>query len=147
MRTEFAASEMRSREDRTAKIDVFWFALIWFGVLVGFPALGRTNTSKELGKLPARMCEWVDIPGFVPKFVPVLIGSGLSSNRRKRPSFDDIFEAVKENSGVSHAFISISRTVDLNWMILKQFSQATSCTRPDVNISGEPFHPLPKNWN
>jgi hypothetical protein len=88
---------MRSGEERTAKIDVFSFASILFKVVVGLPALGRTSTSEELRKLSMNPCERVDIPGFVPEFVSVLIGSGLSANPRERPSFNDISEALKNN--------------------------------------------------
>jgi serine/threonine protein kinase len=95
--SEFAAPEMRSGEKRTAKIDVFSFALILFEIVVGWPSVERTSASEELGKLPANACERVEIPGFVPTFVSVLIESGLSANPRERPSFDDISEALKEN--------------------------------------------------
>jgi hypothetical protein len=43
---------MRSGEERTAKIDVFSFALILFEIVVGLPVLGKTSSSEELGKLP-----------------------------------------------------------------------------------------------
>jgi serine/threonine protein kinase len=95
--SEFAATEMRSGQERTAKIDVFSFALILFEIVVGLPALGRTSTSEKLGKLSMNACERVDIPGFVPEFVSVLIESGLSANPRERPSFDDISESLKKN--------------------------------------------------
>jgi hypothetical protein len=88
---------MLSGGERTAKIDVFSFALILFEILVGLPAIGRTSASEELGKLPVNACERVAIPGFVPTFVSVLIESGLSANPQERPSFDDISEALKEN--------------------------------------------------
>jgi serine/threonine protein kinase len=95
--SEFAAPEMLSGEKPTAKMDVFSFALILFEVLIGWPALGGTNPSEELTKLPVNAYEWIVIPGFVPKFVCDLIESGLSGNTRERPSFDDISEALKEN--------------------------------------------------
>jgi serine/threonine protein kinase len=94
----FAAPEMLPGEERTAKIDVFSFALILFEIVVGLPALGRTSPSEELGKLPVNACECVEIPGFVPEFVSVLIESGLSAKPSKRPSFNDISEALKKNS-------------------------------------------------
>jgi serine/threonine protein kinase len=94
---EFAAPEMLSGEERTAKIDVFSFALILFEIVVGLPVFGGTSTPEEPGKLPVNACERVEIPGFVPKFISVLIESGLSANPRERPSFDDISEALKEN--------------------------------------------------
>jgi serine/threonine protein kinase len=112
----FAAPEMRSGEERTAKIDVFSFALIMFEIVVGVPALGMTSPSEELGKMPVNACERVEIPGFVPEFVSVLIVSGLSANPRERPSFDDISEVQKENyfriadgvdSGEVSAFVSL----------------------------------------
>jgi serine/threonine protein kinase len=78
--SEFEAPEMRSGEECTAKIDVFSFALILFEIVVGFPALRRTGASEGLGKLPVNACESVEIPGFVPEFVSVLIVSGLSAN-------------------------------------------------------------------
>jgi serine/threonine protein kinase len=95
--SEFAAPEMLSDEERTAKTDVFSFALILFEIVVGLPALGRTSPPEELGKLPVNACERVEIPGFVPEFVSVFIESGLSANPRERPSFDDISEALKTN--------------------------------------------------
>jgi serine/threonine protein kinase len=95
--SEFEAPEMRSGEERTAKIDVFSFALILFEIVVGLPALEKTNTSEGLEKLPVNACEHVEIPGFVPEFLFVLIESGLSANPRERPSFADISEVLKEN--------------------------------------------------
>jgi serine/threonine protein kinase len=95
--SEFEAPEMLSGEERTPKIDVFSFALILFEIVVGLPAIGRTSTSEESGKLPANACERVEIPGFVPEFVFVLIESGLSVNPRERPSFNDISEALNKN--------------------------------------------------
>jgi hypothetical protein len=89
---------MRAGEERTAKIDVFSFALILFEIVVGLPALGRTNASEELGKLPVNACERVESPGFVPTFIYVLIELGLSADPRERPSFDDIFEALEGNA-------------------------------------------------
>jgi hypothetical protein len=65
VRSVFAAPEMRSGEDCTAKIDVFAFALILFKIVVGLPALGRTGGSKGLRKLPVNACECIDISGFV----------------------------------------------------------------------------------
>jgi hypothetical protein len=88
---------MLSGEERTAKIDVFSFALILFEIVVGLPALGRTSPPEEPGKLPVSAWERVEIPGFVPEFVSGLIESGLSANPRERPSFDDIYEALKKN--------------------------------------------------
>jgi serine/threonine protein kinase len=95
--SEFAAPEMMSSEERTAKIDVFSFALILFEIVVGLPAFGRTGSPEDPGKLPVSVCERVEIPGFVPDFVSVLIESGLSANPQERPSFDDISEALKKN--------------------------------------------------
>jgi serine/threonine protein kinase len=94
---EFAAPEVRSGEECTAKIDLFSFALILFEIVVGLPALGKTSTSEELEKLPVKASERVEIPGFVPEFVSVFIESGLSANPRERPSFNDISEALKRN--------------------------------------------------
>jgi hypothetical protein len=88
---------MMTGEERTAKTDVFSFALILFEIVVGLPALGRTSTPEEPGKLPVSARERLEIPGFVPKFVSGLIESGLSANPRERPSFDDISETLKEN--------------------------------------------------
>jgi serine/threonine protein kinase len=114
--SEFAALEMMYSEERTAKIDVFSFALILFEIVVGLPALGRTSTPEEPGKLPVNVCERVEIPGFVPKFVSGLIVSGLSANPRERPPFDDISETLKESyfriadgvaSGEVSAFVSL----------------------------------------
>jgi hypothetical protein len=96
--SEFDAPEVRSGEECTAKIDVFSFALILFEIMVSLPALGRTSTSKGLGKLPMNACPRVEISGFVPEFVSVFIESGLSANPRDKPSFSDIFEALKNNS-------------------------------------------------
>jgi hypothetical protein len=39
----------------------------------------------------------LEIPGFVPEFISVLIESRLSIKPWKRPSFNDISEALKEN--------------------------------------------------
>jgi hypothetical protein len=89
---------MRPGSERTAKVDVFSFALILFEIVIGLPSLGRTGTSEELGKLPVNAYERVEIPGFVPEFISVLIESGLSANPREKPSFDDISEALKENN-------------------------------------------------
>jgi serine/threonine protein kinase len=96
--SEFEAPEMRSGEGRTAKIDVFSFALILFKIVVSLPVPGKTSTSEEVGKLPVNACERVGIPGFVPEFVSVLIESGLSAKPREKPSFGDIPEALKEDS-------------------------------------------------
>jgi serine/threonine protein kinase len=95
--SEFAAPKMQSGEERTARIDVFSFALILFEIVVGFPALGRTNASEEPEKLPVNVYERVEIPGFVPKFVSGLIESGPSANPRERHSFDDISEVLTKN--------------------------------------------------
>jgi serine/threonine protein kinase len=95
--SECEGSEMLSGEERTVKIDIFSFALILFEILVGFPALGKTSTSEELGRLPVNACEPVEIPGFVPTFVSVLIESGLSTNPSKRPSFKDVSEALRKS--------------------------------------------------
>jgi serine/threonine protein kinase len=95
--SEFEVPEMLSGEERTAKIDVFSFALILFEIVVGLPALGETSTSEQLGKLPVNARERAEIPAFVPEFVSALIKSGLSANPRERPSFNDISEALKEN--------------------------------------------------
>jgi serine/threonine protein kinase len=95
---EFAAPEVQYGQECTPKIDVFSFALILFEVVVGVPALGRTSTSEELGKLPVNACERVEIPGFVSGLVYLLIESGLSADPRERPSFDDIFEALEGNA-------------------------------------------------
>jgi serine/threonine protein kinase len=95
--SEFEAPEMLSGEERTAKIDIFSFALILFKIVVGLSALGETSTSEQLGKLPVNACERAEIPVFVPTFVSVLIQSGLSANPRERPSFNDISEVMKEN--------------------------------------------------
>jgi hypothetical protein len=54
------------------------------------------------------VCERVDIPGFVLEFVSVLSESGLSANPRERHSFNDISEALKENS------FSIADRIDLD---------------------------------
>jgi hypothetical protein len=81
----------------TAKVDVFSFALILFEIVLGLPALGRRNTSEGLEKLPVNACERIDIPGSIPEFVSVLIESRLSANPRERPSFNDIFDALKKN--------------------------------------------------
>jgi hypothetical protein len=89
---------MLSGEECTAKIDIFSFALILFEIVVGLSALGRTSTSEGPEKLPVNACECVEIPGFVPEFVSVLIESGLSANPRERPSFNDISEIMKENN-------------------------------------------------
>jgi serine/threonine protein kinase len=77
--SEFEPPEIRSGEERTAKIDVFSFALILFEIVVGLPALGKTSTSEGLGKLPVNVCRRVEITGFVPGFVSELTESGLSS--------------------------------------------------------------------
>jgi hypothetical protein len=50
--SEFVAPEMWSGEERTAKIDVFSFALILFEIVVILPALGSTSPSEGLGKMP-----------------------------------------------------------------------------------------------
>jgi serine/threonine-protein kinase len=65
----FAAPEMLPGEELTAKIDVFSFVLILFEIVIGLPALGQTNASEGLEKLPANLCECPEIPGFVPEFV------------------------------------------------------------------------------
>jgi hypothetical protein len=49
-----------------AKNDVFSFTLILFEIVIGLPALGRTSTSEELGKVPVNAHERAEIPGFVP---------------------------------------------------------------------------------
>jgi hypothetical protein len=95
--SEFAAPEMLPDGERTAKIDVFSFILILFEIVIGLQGIGKTSTSEEREKLPVNAHEHVEIPGFVPKFVSVLIGSGLSANPRERISFDDISKAPKEN--------------------------------------------------
>jgi hypothetical protein len=41
--SEFEAPEMPSAGKHTAKVDVFWFALILFEIVVGLPALESTN--------------------------------------------------------------------------------------------------------
>jgi serine/threonine protein kinase len=46
--SEFDAPELRSSEKRTAAIDIFSFALILCEIMVGLPALGRTNISEGL---------------------------------------------------------------------------------------------------
>jgi hypothetical protein len=71
--------------------------LILFKIVVGLPAIERTSASEELGELPVNACGRVEIPGFVPEFVSELIESGLSANPRKKPSFNNISEALKEN--------------------------------------------------
>jgi hypothetical protein len=88
---------MLSSEERTAKVDVFSFALVLFEIVAGLPALGKTSVSEELAKLPVNACERVEIPGFVPEFVAELIESGPSANIRERDSFDDISEILKKN--------------------------------------------------
>jgi serine/threonine protein kinase len=96
--SEFEVPEMLSGEERTAKVDVFSFALILFEILVGLPTLRRTCASEGLGRLPVNACECVEIPGFVPEFVSMLIEAGLSANPRERPSFNDVSETLKKNS-------------------------------------------------
>jgi hypothetical protein len=76
---------MLSGEEHTAKVDVFWFALILFEIVIGFPALGRTGASEELKKLLINACERVEIPGFVSMSVSMFAESGLSTNSSKRP--------------------------------------------------------------
>jgi hypothetical protein len=55
-----------------------------------------------------KTCERVEIPGFVPTFTFVLIESGLSASPQKRPSFDDVSEALKKN------YFVIAEGVDSN---------------------------------
>jgi hypothetical protein len=107
---------MLSGEACTAKIDVFLFALILCEIVISLPASGRTNAPEGTGKLPVDLCERVEIPGFRPKFVSILIEPGLSINPRERPSFHDLSEALKENcfriadgvdSGKVSAFVSL----------------------------------------
>jgi serine/threonine protein kinase len=93
--SEFAAPEMRSGEERTAKIDVFSFVLILFEIVVGLSFFGGINTSEEIGKLSVNVCERVDIPGFIPELASVLIESGLSDSQ-KSPSFNAISDVLKE---------------------------------------------------
>jgi hypothetical protein len=60
--------------------------------VIGLPVLGTANTLKGLGRLPVKASESVDIPGYVPKLVSVLIES--------EAAFNDISEAANENSGL-----------------------------------------------
>jgi serine/threonine-protein kinase len=59
--SEFEALEARSAEERTAKVDVLSFALILFEIVVGLPALGKTSTSEELGRLPVNALKFQDL--------------------------------------------------------------------------------------
>jgi hypothetical protein len=59
---------MRSGEHRTAKIDIFAFALILFKIVVGLPASAKTSTSEELGQLLVNTWERGERPEFVPEF-------------------------------------------------------------------------------
>jgi hypothetical protein len=95
---EFEAPEIQCSEEGIAKIDVFAFALILFEIVVNLPVLGKTDASEGLGKMPVNMCERIEIPGFVPEFVSVLILSGLSTHSREGSSLDDVSEALKKNS-------------------------------------------------
>jgi serine/threonine protein kinase len=76
----FMVLEMQSGEERTLKIDIFSFVLILFKIVVGLLALGRTRPSEDHETLPVKACERVEIPGFVPKFLFILIESGLPAN-------------------------------------------------------------------
>jgi serine/threonine protein kinase len=78
--SEFATPEIRSSEKCTAKINAFSFALILFEIVVDLPVLRRTSASEGLEKHPLNACQRVEIPGFVPGFISVLIESGLSAN-------------------------------------------------------------------
>jgi serine/threonine protein kinase len=60
--SECAAAEMLSGEERTAKIDIFSFALILFEIVVCLPVIGRTHASEDLEELPVNACECVCIP-------------------------------------------------------------------------------------
>jgi serine/threonine protein kinase len=95
--SEFETREIRSSEERTAKIDVFSFRLIMFEIVVGLPALGQISRLEELGKLSTKAYERVEIPGFVLEFVSMLIESGLSANPNEKPSFNDVSKALKKN--------------------------------------------------
>jgi serine/threonine protein kinase len=66
--SEFETPEMPSGEERTAKIDVFSFALILFEIVVCFPALGKTSPSEEIGKLSMNACEPVQISACLSEF-------------------------------------------------------------------------------
>jgi hypothetical protein len=88
---------MLSGEERTAKVDIFSFALILFEIVVSSPALGRTGASEELETLLINACERVQIPGFVPTFVSMLIESGVSTSPSQRVSFNDVSETLKTN--------------------------------------------------
>jgi hypothetical protein len=75
VQSEFAASEMLSGEEYTAKINVVSFGLVLFQIVVGRPALRRTDESDE----------GAEIAGFVPQVVFSPIESGLSANPQKIP--------------------------------------------------------------
>jgi hypothetical protein len=60
-------------------------------------ALGRISSSEELRRLPVNVCERLEIPGFVPKFLSVVIEPSLSSNPSERPSFNDMSEVLKKD--------------------------------------------------
>jgi hypothetical protein len=99
---------MLSGEECTAKLNVFSFSLILFEIVVSFPVLGRTGASEELEKLLINGCERVEIPGFVPSFISMLVESGLSTNSSKIPSFNNVSEALNKN------YFSIADGVDSN---------------------------------
>jgi serine/threonine protein kinase len=95
--SEFEARQVRSGEERTAKIDIFSFVLILLEIVVGLRGLGKTSISEELGKLSTNAYERVEIPRFVPEFVSMLIEPGLSAHPSERPSFNDVSKALKKN--------------------------------------------------
>jgi serine/threonine protein kinase len=84
---EVSSRSDESQELQAKRIDVFSFASILFGILVG----GRVDV--QAFRLEGREM----IPAFVASFVKDLIEQCWSANPSMRPSFDEIHRVMKEN--------------------------------------------------
>jgi hypothetical protein len=108
VRSEFTVPDPRSGEQRTPEMDMFSLTLVLFEIMVDSSPLRRTSESEKLGKLAVKFYERVNIPCFVVEFVPVFIESKSSEDPRKKPSFDNISESLREN------YFTIADGIDSN---------------------------------
>jgi hypothetical protein len=85
-------------EKEALQTDVLSFSVILFEILVGRSVVAQSSSCGDVEIHFVDDGERAVIPSFIPFFVSELMESMWSADRSTRPSFDDIYQILKESN-------------------------------------------------